>query len=229
MNEDDVAGVTAERIKGYVILAITMGARVAEVHASRRRDQQRQAERQSSVLARQVVDQQRVEASMVRHQFRDVATPDWWQRATPSEIGAVYATARSYGAVDAELAGLTRYMADEIGVRYGIDAEQTAAEAARAAGTGEAVAYMAEANLAEGLAVPAELREMVDGWDDPQRRASLTARLERFMPNEPDAQQARLIADTMQGEPAAKASAAKTTGATRIVKPARAAKKTIER
>lgn len=216
MIDEDAAAVALEKIRGYVVLAITVGARVAEEAAAKRRDALRKAESVSRDAAHWVRRQHESEAAITRHDLRETLNPDWWERATPAEIGATYAVGRSFGELDPELAELTRHMAEEIETRYGIDPEPLAREADVKQAVHTAAAIVTEADRFEGR------------WDDPARHESLEARLGRFMPNEPDAQHARVSADVMQGEPVA-AATTRTAGKARIIKPARTSGKTMER
>lgn len=186
--DDDPVGGTMERLQGYVTLAITVAARIMEVQAHRRAQQLREAQRQGQEQARQVEAQQRAEATATKHQLRDVGRKEWWDSARPEDVATAYATARAYGQIDPELDGTARYMAEEIRRRYGVDADQLAADTAgtdvwmNAVGTdvglttsertreqldriretaaeqGEAVALVAEAN-----AVEAEYRAFAEG------------------------------------------------------------------
>lgn len=245
---DDPVGSTAERLQGYVTLAITVAARIMEVQAQRRAHQLRETQRRGEHHARQVADQQRAEVAATRHQLRDVGRKEWWDSARPEDVATAYATARAYGHIDPELAGTARYMAEEIGRRYGVDAdrlvEETVGTDAWMAAVGtevgmatsekvrgqlddtrraaaervEAVALVTEANVmdravhADGVVTPreaaADLPAAAAGWDEAGRREGLAARLERLRPEQPEAVQARLASDALQGRPAAVAPAA---------------------
>ena len=87
-----------------------------------------------------------------------------------------------------------------------------------AAEQGEAAALLAEANMVDtavhrdGVVDAHEATHDVPfaqtGWDDAARREGLAARLEAALPDAPDAVQARLVTDRLQGRPAAAAPAA---------------------
>lgn len=125
--EDPVAS-TAERLRGHLTVALTAAARAAEVIATRRAGQLREAQRQSEAAARAAAEQLSAEATVARSQLRDVGSTDWWDRASPEEVTAAYATARTYGHTDPELAGTAHHLADEISRRYGVDAERLVAD-----------------------------------------------------------------------------------------------------
>lgn len=134
MTETDPVGATMEKLSGYMTVALTVAARLVEVQAHRRRTQLEQARRHSEEQARAVQAQQRAEIATTRLQLRDVGGSEWWNKASAEEVAVSYATARSYGQLDPELAGTARYMAEQIEKRYGVDAEQLVRDAERGVG-----------------------------------------------------------------------------------------------
>lgn len=222
---DDPIGATGEKLAGYMTVALTGAARVAEVLAHRRAQQLRRAEEQGRHAAALIRQQQQAELAMVRHQTRDaVRDPQWWNSASPEQVADVYATARAYGRLDPEVAGMARSMEEEIGRRYGVDADalvgdverQAAARRQAAAERGTAWALTAEADAVDA-AVHADGRvdrheaahdvPFVDsGWDEAGRRETLASRLESAG-IDGDARTGRLAADRLQGAPAAQATA----------------------
>ena len=255
MIEDNPAGLAAERVRGYLVVSVTIAARLAEVAAAKRRDAAQAATRQSEERYRQVMAQQRSDAGQLRHDLRNVARPDWWDKASPSQIGTAFADARSYRHIDPELDSIAVYMWEQIQERYGIDAEQLAREAEQrqATGTTEAFGYVAEAAAVEAVFDPeweALTAENVTGpalamqaegapsrqeleweraWDDPVRRAALEERMARLLPDHEEAAAARLAADVTQGRPAAEAVRSPSASPTRIIRPAQAPGRTIGR
>lgn len=126
--EDPVAH-AAERLRGHLTVVLTAAARVAEVAASRRAQQLRDAQRQSEAAARAATNQQRAELAVTRAQLREVGSSEWWHRSSPEQVATAYATARAYGRLDPELAGTAAYLAEEIDRRYGVDADQFTTQA----------------------------------------------------------------------------------------------------
>jgi hypothetical protein len=231
MSDDPIAE-TSSRISGYLTLALTAAARAAEVSAHRRAQLLREAQRQGQAARRAAEDQLRAEAATARHQLRDVGRTQWWDTADDAQVVNSYALARAYGQTDPELAGTARYMAEEIGRRYGIDADALVASVEeklaeqRAAGTqpehraaaaerAQAAALTAEAHTvdravrADGTVDVHERAHDVpfatSGWDDAARREALAERLDAAVPSLPEARQARTVADMLQGKPAAAA------------------------
>lgn len=229
---DDPIEETKNKISGYLTVALTAAARAAEVIAHQRVQQLREAERQGQAARRAAEDQLRAEAATVRHQLRDVGRREWWDTADEAQVANGYALARTYGQTDPELAGAARYMAEEIGRRYGVDADALLASVenklatqrtvgtqperrAAAAERAEAAALIAQADTVDRavrvdgvIGVHERAHEMPLGtsrWDDAARREALAARLDSAMPSLPEARQARTTADALQSQPVAAA------------------------
>jgi hypothetical protein len=222
---DDPIGQTGEKLAGYMTVALTGAARVAEVLAYRRAQQLRRAEAEGRHAAEMMREQQKAELAMVRHQTREaINRPEWWNSATPEQVADAYATARAYGRLDPEVAGMARHMEAQIGARYGVDAdalvgdvERSAAARRAAAERGTAWALTAEADAvdaavhADGRVDAHEAAHDVPfvhtGWDEAARRETLAARLDAAG-IDGDARTGRIVADRLQGAPAAAAPAA---------------------
>lgn len=240
---DDPIADTREKLAGYMTLALTGAARVAEVLAHKRTRELRAAEAVSQQAAGQVLAQRRAEAVTTKHQLREAWGKGWWDTATPEQVADAYATARAYAPIDPELAGMARHMEEEIGRRYGVDAdalvgdvERQAAARRAAAERGEAWVLTTEADRvdvavrADGVVDPHERSHDVpfaeSGWDDAARRETLASRLETAG-IDGDARTARAATDVLQGAPAVQAAA--TSAATRAPRARNAPAKGAER
>lgn len=216
---DDPTDETREKLAGYMTVALTGAARVAEVLAHQRTVKLRRAEQEGEQAARLVRNQQQAEAAMVRHQTRELSgRKEWWDTATVEQVADAYATARAWSPIDPELTGQVAFMAEEIRRRYGVDADQLVTDveqnvrATRANREfAEAAVLVGEANVvetlvhADGVVTPreaaADLPDAAATWDEAGRRTALADRLTTAQ-IPADAAQARMVADQAEGRPA---------------------------
>ena len=233
-----------EAVEGNLTIALTVATRAAETLARVMADRAREAAAASEAGSRQLQGRLDAERDAARSSVAGVDTDQWWARAQPEQVAAAWQTVQTWQGIDPELAQAGRQIAGQVQARYGIDvaetqfgpgairqalAEQNTARAGpedqrrRAGrGSGEAVALMVEADLAEADRQPggagAAEQDAVVAYDSPARREDLAAGLGKIA--EPEVVSARMLADTAQAQPASAAvgTPAKTPGRARAVR-----------
>ena len=168
-----------EALEGQLRVLVTAAGQVAERLARSRESQLRQAEAGSEQEARELQSRLEAENQVARAQVGAVHRSEWWDTATPEQIGDTYQVTRAWANEDPELARAEQRMREELRTRYGVDvasvnadpgavqeaiarAEQRRAQAGaerRGAGAdrAEAQRLMVEADTADRLAERAAL------------------------------------------------------------------------
>ena len=214
-----------ESFEGHLQLAVMLAGRAGQAAGQVIAHRARVAEAAQEAERRRLTDRLDAERAAARSSVVGVEGERWWDRATPEKIAQVWQTAQTWRDLDPDLARVGDEIVEQVQARYGIDvrdagpdadmlrqalAEQSAdqeraASQRRAAGRedAEVVVLMAEAGAAEregdpDSAVAAE-QEGEAVYDSVERREALAARLEGGL--EPDAAQARVLADTAQAKP----------------------------
>lgn len=193
-----------EAFEGQLRLVVTTAAQVGERIARAREDAQRRAAAASEREARELASRLAAEQRAARAELADVYRPEWWDRATPEQIGNTYQVARAWAGEDPEAARAETRMRDELRTRYGVDVDQTPADpaAVRAAvERGEHDRTQADAERTRAAAENGEaLRLMQQADRDDARAAEARAAVE----HEPDAdERARAAAEAAQRETSA--------------------------
>lgn len=218
-----------EAFEGALRVALTVAGRVGE-HAARGREQAaRTAEAASQQEARELQARMDAERSAARASLAPVEREQWWAKAGPDEVAAAWETARAWRDIDPDARRIAGRIRDEVRTRYGVDAEDTRPEpgalrealdarenAEREAqrqreesrrDDAEAARLIGEADRSDREQEPDQHTAAEQAgrnlYDTAERRRDLAASLDGVA--DAEAVQARVLADTNQGQPAAKA------------------------
>ncbi len=196
-------------------LAVTAGGRVAEARLRERQQRLHDAHAQSEQATRQLQARLESERGAARAELAPVHREEWWEQASPEQIGRAWETAVAWRELDPDVARASERIGGELRERYAIDVEDLGAGArpdvapgnARARGQrGDAVALLAVAQREEPIHEhdhdhgPEAGPAAAEPYDSVQRRQALAEKL-ASAGVEPDAVQARVLADTSQGRP----------------------------
>ncbi|MGI8412390.1 MAG: hypothetical protein ACR2LV_05560 [Solirubrobacteraceae bacterium] len=201
----------AEVFDDTIRLAVTAGGRVAEARVRERQQRLRDAQVQSEQAARQLQARLESERSAARAELAPVHRDEWWEQASPEQIGHAWETAAAWRDLDPDAARAGERMRDELSDRYAVDVENLGSRAhpglasgARARSRqGDAAGLMAAAHRDERTADRGETpdaRSAAVPYDSAQRRQALGEQL-AGSGIEPDAVEARVLADTSQACP----------------------------
>ncbi len=145
---DESDGIS-EAFEGQLRVAVTAAGRVGEIIARQHEEAARRAQAASMQEAHELTSRMNVERQSARTEYGQVYRSEWWDKATPQDIGSMLATARAWVHEDPEAVRAETRMSDELRTRYGVDVDQAggdpqAVQAAvdaevqqRAAGRGE--------------------------------------------------------------------------------------------
>lgn len=120
---DESDGIS-EAFEGQLRVAVTAAGRVGEILARQREEAARRAQAESQQQARELASRFAAERQSARVELSSVYRNDWWERATPEQIGTTLATARAWGNEDPEAVRAEAHMRDELRTRYGVDVVQ---------------------------------------------------------------------------------------------------------
>lgn len=126
---EDTDGIE-EAFEGQVRVLVTAAGQVAERLARAREQALRRAEAHSEQQARQMRSRLEAERHAARAELAGVYRKEWWDRATPEQIGHACQVARVWAQEDPEAVRAEQRMREELRTRYGIDADNTGAPAA---------------------------------------------------------------------------------------------------
>ena len=168
-----------EAFDGQLRIAVTAAGRIGEALARAREDGARRAQAQSEQEARELSSRFEAEKRAARVELGSVYRSDWWDRATPEQIGGVLTTARAWGSEDPEAERAEGRIRDELRTRYGVDVNNTGADpaAVQAAVEAEAVALSRQADEADRAAEAA--RTSADVAPDEGEREQAQVQAER--------------------------------------------------
>ncbi|MGW9114516.1 hypothetical protein [Microbacterium sp. NPDC055683] len=197
-----------EAFEGQLRIAVTAAGQIGEAIARAREEALRRAQAASEQQARELQSRIEAERRAARVELANVDRGEWWDRATPEQIGHTYQVARAWQQDDPEAARAEQRMRDELRNRYGIDPHDAGAnpddvrqlirlQAERA----ERDRINADAERASAAAEEAEaLRLLAHADQEEQRAAEARAAAE----HEPDAEErARAAAEAEQREASA--------------------------
>ena len=91
-----------EAFDGQLRIAVTAAGRVGEALARAREEAARRAQAQSEQAARELSSRFEAEKRAARVELGSVHRSDWWDKATPQQIGGALTTARAWGTEDPE-------------------------------------------------------------------------------------------------------------------------------
>lgn len=214
-----------ESFESHLTLAVTLAGRAGMAAGQVLAQRARNAEVVREAEGRRLADRLEAERAAARSSVVGVEGDRWWDRATPEKIAQVWQTTQTWRDLDPDLARVGDEIVEQVQARYGVDvrdarpdldalrqvlAEQSAeqeraASQRRTAGRDnvEAVVLLAEADGAEREGDPdgavATEQQSEVAYDSVGRREALAARLEGAV--EPDAAQARVLADASQAKP----------------------------
>ncbi|MEX0153808.1 hypothetical protein [Microbacterium sp. LMI1-1-1.1] len=120
---DESDGIS-EAFEEQLRVAVTAGGRVGEIIARQREKAARRAQAASQQHARELASRFDAERQSARAQLSVVHRNEWWEHATPKQIGATLATARAWGGEDPEAMRAEGRMREELRTRYGLNAHQ---------------------------------------------------------------------------------------------------------
>lgn len=118
---DDTDGME-EALAGQVRVALTAAGLVGEALARAREQRQRRAQASSEQDAREVASRLEAERRAARADLGVVHRPEWWNSATPEQIGRAYQIARAWAHEEPEAVRAEQRISQELRGRYGIDA-----------------------------------------------------------------------------------------------------------
>lgn len=116
-----------EAFEGQVRILVTAAGQVAERLARAREQALRRAQAHSEQQAREMQSRLEAERRAARVELASVYRGDWWDRATPEQIGHAYEVARAWAHEDPEAVSAEQRIRDELRARYGVDADNTGA------------------------------------------------------------------------------------------------------
>lgn len=119
-----------EAIEGQLRVLVTAAGQAGERIARTREDALRTAQARSEQEHRELQSRIEAERRAARAELALVYRSDWWERATPEQIGRTYQVARAWSQEDPEAVRAEQRMADELRTRYGIDITRTHADPA---------------------------------------------------------------------------------------------------
>ena len=119
-----------EAFEGQLRIAVTAAGRVGEAFARGREEAARRAQAQSEQAARELSSRFEAEKRAARVELGGVYRSDWWDKATPQQIGGALTTARAWGTEDPEAQRAEGRIRDELRTRYGVDVDNTGADPA---------------------------------------------------------------------------------------------------
>lgn len=169
---DESDGIS-EAFEGQLRVAVTAAGRVGEIIARQREEAARRAQAASQQEARELTSRMNAERQSARAEYGSVYRNDWWERATPEQIGTTLATARAWGNEDPEAVRAEGRMRDELRTRYGVDVDQAGGDpqAVQAAVDAELLRRQSETERQRGTGEEAEAALLMREADRADREA----------------------------------------------------------
>ena len=167
-----------EAMEGQLRILVTAASQVGQMVARMREEALRRAEARSAQEHRELQARFEAERAAARAELSTVHQQDWWDRATPEQIGHSYQVARAWAGEDQEAARAELRMRDELHGRYGVDVDNTGAD-------------------------PDSVRQMIRLQMERAERDFANADAERNRAAAENAEAARLLADANQADQAA--------------------------
>lgn len=171
---DESDGIS-EAFEGQLRVAVTAAGRVGEIIARQREEAARRAQAESQQQARELTSRLAAERQSARVELSSVYRNDWWERATPEQIGTTLATARAWGNEDPEAVRAEAHMRDELRTRYGVDVSQAGGDpgAVQAAVDAELLRRQSGAERQRSTVEEVEAALLVREADRADRRAEV--------------------------------------------------------
>lgn len=117
-----------EALEGQLRVLLTAAGQVGERLARAREDALRRAQARSEQEFRELESRIAAERHAARVELASVHRSDWWDRATPEQIGRTYQVARAWAQEDPEAVRAEQRVRDEVRTRYGIDVDDAGAD-----------------------------------------------------------------------------------------------------
>lgn len=161
-----------EAFEGQLRVLVTAAGQIAERIARAREDAMRRAQAASEQEARELASRLAAEQRTARVELGNVHRAEWWDRATPEQIGHTYQVARAWAQEDPEAARAEGRMREELRARYDVDVDQTHADpAAVRAAVERAEHTRAQAERTRAAADSAEAARLLQQADRDDARA----------------------------------------------------------
>lgn len=167
-----------EAMEGQLRILVTAASQVGQMMTRLREEALRRAREHSIQEHRELQSRLDAERAAARAELSNVHQPDWWDRATPEQIGHSYQVARGWAGEDQEAARAEQRMRDELQSRYAIDVNNTGVD-------------------------PSSVQQLVRLQLERAERDLANAAEERNRAAAEEAEAARLMADANQAEQAA--------------------------
>lgn len=187
---DESDGIS-EAFEGQLRVAVTAAGRVGEIIARQHEEAARRAQAASIQEANELTSRMNAERQSARTEYGQVYRSEWWDKATPQDIGSTLATARAWVHEDPEAVRAEARMSDELRTRYGVDVDQAGGDpqAVQAAVDAEVRRRQVEASRPADAGEAPQKQSGVAAGDDP------SALLEQVAAAERSARDARYRAD----------------------------------
>lgn len=189
-----------EAFDGQLRIAVTAAGRIGEALARAREDAARRAQAQSEQEARELSSRFEAEKRAARVELGSVHRSDWWDRATPEQIGGALTTARAWGSEDPEAVRAEGRIRDELRTRYGVDVNNTGADpaAVQAAVEAEQLRRQSDTERQRSATEQAEAVALSRQADEADRAAEAARTSADVAPDEGEREQAQVQAEREQ-------------------------------
>ncbi|MGV2853054.1 hypothetical protein ACNPON_16160 [Glutamicibacter sp. AGC13] len=117
-----------EAFQGQLRVLVTAAGQIAERMGRAREDALRRAQASSEQEARELQSRFAAEQRAARAEMGNVHRAEWWDRATPEQIGHTYQLARAWSKEEPEAVRAEQRMRDELRTRYSVDVDNTGAD-----------------------------------------------------------------------------------------------------
>lgn len=175
--------------EGQLRVFVTAAAQVGERLARARQESLRRAQAMSEQEQRELHSRIEAERAVSRVELANVQRAEWWDRATPEQIGRAYQVARAWSQEEPEAARAEERVRAEVRQRYGVDVDVAGADP-------EVVRELVRAQLERSAGDEQHRRSAVEEAEAAQLMAQ-AGREERL------AEQARAEAEAEAGAPEA--------------------------
>ena len=119
-----------EALTGQIRVLVTAAGLVAETIARARAQQRRRAQAVSEQEARALESRLAAERAVARSELAVASRPEWWNHATPEQIGHAYQVARAWSHEDPEAERAEQWISEQLRSRYGVNTADTFANSA---------------------------------------------------------------------------------------------------
>jgi len=113
-----------EAFEAQLRTALTAATRMAERISRAREDALRRSQAASEQEGRELRSRIAAERAAAQSELSNVYRPDWWNNATPEQIGSTYELAHAWASYDDQAAHAEARIRDELAARYGVDVDE---------------------------------------------------------------------------------------------------------